>query len=430
MLIHFVIIGNYFTFVSNRLIVIKRNYYEKISQSLGKKGITILIGARQVGKTTLLRKIIQDITQKGDLAIYLNLDIEDDASFFESQQKLLSRIRLEFGEKPGYVFIDEIQQKENAGRFLKGIFDMGLPYKFVVTGSGSLELKEKIGEALTGRKHLLLMDPVSFREFVDHKTNYKYSDRLDTYFSLEEEKTKSFLTEYLMYGGYPKVVSSDDIQTKTDVINEVFTSYISKDISYLMGVRSVDKFIKMIKLLAVQSGGIVNYANLASDTGISVDTLKNYLWYAEQTFIISIVKPYFTNAKKELTKSPVIYFNDPGMLNFASGNYSKIGHNKGFVFQNFVFNHLRMNYQTPVSPVNHWRTKDKAEVDFVIQKSEDIIPVEVKFINLKKKAISRSMHSFINRYKPAKVWVVNLNLDEKLELNNTTIEFLPFWKIV
>jgi len=220
------------------------------------------------------------------------------------------------------------------------------------------------------------------------------------------------------------------LKPTTDVINEVFTSYISKDISYLMGVRSVDKFIKMIKLLAVQSGGIVNYANLASDAGLSVDTLKNYLWYAEQTFIISIVKPYFTNAKKELTKSPVIYFNDPGMLNFACGNFSKVSYNQGFIFQNFVFNLLRMNYQTPISPVNHWRTKDKAEVDFVIQRPGEIVPVEVKFANLKKMTISRSMHSFIGRYNPDKVWVVNLSLDDKLELNNTTIEFIPFWKIV
>lgn len=410
--------------------MIKRSNYELINHSLDKKEVTILIGARQVGKTTLLRKIMQDITSKGELVIYLNLDIEDDTTFFASQQKLLSRIRLEFGEKPGYVFIDEIQQKEDAGRFLKGIFDMDLPYKFVVTGSGSLELKEKIGEALTGRKHLLHMDAVSFREFVNYKTNYKYSNRLDTYFLLEEEKTQSYLNEYLMYGGYPKVVTSGDIQTKTDVMNEVFTSYISKDISYLLGVRSVDKFIKMVKLLAVQSGGIVNYSNVASDTGISVDTLKNYLWYAEQTFIISIVKPYFSNPKKELTKSPVVYFNDPGMLNFAQGNFAKIRHHQGFIFQNFVFNLLRIKYQTPITPVNHWRTKDKAEVDFVIQKSEEIIPVEVKFSDLKKKVISRSMHSFIGRYNPAKVWVVNLSLDEKLVLNNTTIEFIPYWKIV
>lgn len=410
--------------------MIERSNHQLILHSLKKKEISILIGARQVGKTTLLRKILKDIRNKGELVLYLNLDIESDANYLSSQQKLVNRIQLEFGDKPGYVFIDEIQQKEDAGRFLKGLYDMELSYKFIVTGSGSLELKEKIGEALTGRKHLLHMWSVSFMEFADYKTNYKYSENLMTYFSLEADKTESLLNEYIMYGGYPKVVASGDLQTKIEVMNEVFTSYISKDISYLLGVRSTDKFIKMIKLLAVQSGGILNHAQLASDTGISVDTLKNYLWYAEQTFIISILKPYYTNPKKELTKSPVVYFNDLGMLNFACGKFANIDNISGFVFQNFVFLLLRSKYQTTMNPVNHWRTKDKAEVDFIVQQEGEIIPVEVKFSKLKKCNISRSFRSFINRYNPSKALVVNLELDDKIKLDETNIEFIPYWKLI
>ena len=410
--------------------MIKRNNYDIVLHSLDKEEITILVGARQVGKTTLLREILKELSRKGELVFYLNLDIEDDAANFTTQQKLLSRIRLEFGDKPGYVCIDEIQQKEDAGRFLKGIFDMNLPYKFVVTGSGSLELKEKIGEALTGRKHLLNMDPVSFREFIDYKTHYKYSKRLGTYFSLEEEKTQSFLSEYLIYGGYPKVVSSEDTQTKIDVMNEVFTSYITKDISYLLGVRSSDKFVKMIRLLAVQNGRILNYAQLASDTGVSVDTLKNYLWYAEQTFIISIIRPFYTNAKKELTKSPVVYFIDVGMLNFSCGNFARIDNINGFAFQNFVYNLLRQKYHTPMTPINHWRTKDKAEVDFIVNHEGEIIPVEVKFSNLKKMSISRSFRNFINRYNPEQAMVVNMSLNETVQLNETIIKFIPYWKLI
>ncbi len=410
--------------------MIKRSNYQTVLGSLNKKEITILIGARQVGKTTLLKEILKDLNSRGDLVLYLNLDIENDAYYLSSQEKLLNRIQLEFGDKHGYVFIDEIQQKKDAGRFLKGLFDMELPYKFVVTGSGSLELKEKIGESLTGRKHVLHMDSVSFMEFADYKTHYNYSKKLTSYFSLEEEKTQSLLNEYLVYGGYPKIVTSSAIQDKIEVMNEVFTSYISKDISYLLGVRSIDKFVKMIKLLAVQSGGILNYAQLASDTGISVDTLKNYLWYAEQTFIICIVKPYFTNPKKELTKSPVVYFNDLGMLNFASGRFARIENMNGFVFQNFVFLLLRSKFQTTLSPVNHWRTKDKAEVDFVVQQKGEIIPIEVKFSNLKKTSISRSFRSFINRYNPSKALVVNLGLDDQLKQNDTKIDFVPFWKLM
>ena len=410
--------------------MIKRYNYDLILDSLKKKEIGILIGARQVGKTTLLQEILKNLSHANQQVLYFNLDIENDARFFDSQQKLLSRIQLEFGNNPAYIFIDEIQQKQDAGRFLKGLYDMNLPYKFLVTGSGSLELKEKVGEPLTGRKQLINMDTVNFKEFVDYKCNYKYSNRLEAFFTLETEKTQSFLNEYLVYGGYPKIVTSKVISDKKDIMNEVFSSYLSKDISYLLGVRSTDKFVKMIKLLAVQSGGLLNYSQLASDTGVSVDTLKNYLWYAEQTFIISIIKPYFTNAKKELTKSPIVYFNDIGMLNFATGRMGQIENINGFVFQNFVFNLLRQKYQSPTTPINHWRTKDKAEVDFIIHSEGEIIPIEVKFSDLRKVSVSRSFRSFLKKYQPKRAMIVNLSLKENIIIENTEVQFMPYWELI
>jgi len=275
--------------------MIRRQNYEIVLHSLKKEEITILVGVRQVGKTTLLREIFKELKNKGEKVLYLNLDIEGDAAQLNSQQTLINRIRLEFGDQPGFVCIDEIQQKEDAGRFLKGIFDMGTHHKFVVSGSGSLELKEKIGEALTGRKHTIIMNPVNFAEFCDYKTNYKYSQRLELYFSVEQEKSAVMLDEYLQFGGYPKVVATIDAKLKTEIMNEVFTSYITKDISWLIGVRSPDKFVKMLKLLAAQSGGILNYSQLASDTGVSLDTLKNYLWYAEPKKLFMVCRRNIRN---------------------------------------------------------------------------------------------------------------------------------------
>ncbi len=410
--------------------MIHRSNYKKIIESLSKQEITIIIGARQVGKTTISQKVCQDLKEQGKKVLYLNLDIESDFANLNTQRDLLNKIKLEFGDSFGYVFIDEIQQKEDAGRFLKGIYDMNLPYKFIVTGSGSLELKEKVGEALTGRKYMLNMHTLSFKGFINYRTNYKYKDKLDDYCSVEKDKTHDYLQEYLAFGGYPKVVTSNNIQTKLDAMNEIFTSYISKDIAYLLGVRSPQKFVKLIKLLAVQSGGIINYSQLASDTNISVDTLKNYLWYAEQTFIISIVKPYFTNSKKELVKSPTVYFNDIGMLNFGTGIYGNQHIHNGFVFQNFIYKLLQNKYETEINKINYWRTKDKAEVDFVIHELGNTIPIEVKFTKLKKTEISRSFHSFINKYSPKKAIIVNLDLETEIIIKETTVSFIPYWKLL
>ena len=404
--------------------MISRNLKDKILESLKLKEITVLIGARQVGKTTLLKEIIGEL----DNVLYFNLDIEQDSVHFESQEIFLQKVELEVGKENGYIFIDEIQQKEDAGRFLKGLYDMDLPYKFVVTGSGSIELKEKISEALTGRKYMIEMSTVSFEEFVNYKTKYKYKKRLDVFFDVEKEQTKLLLEEYLNFGGYPAVVTEETILRKKEVMNEIFVSYLTKDISFLLGVKYPDKFVKMIQLLAVQSGSILNYSQLSQDVGVRLETLKTYLWYAEQTFIISTVRPYFTNAKKEITKSPNIYFNDLGMCNFSKSNFNADG-NDGMVFQNFVYTILKGKYERGLSKVNHWRTKDKAEVDFVVHTESGITPIEVKFSELKSAKVTRSFRSFIKKYSPKIAYVVNLTLDETLMIEDTEVVFIPYWKL-
>ncbi len=406
-------------------IMIERKIENILLKSIEYKEITVLIGARQIGKTTILKQILKKLKN----TLYFNLDIEQDREHFDSQQRLLKKIQLEIGNSKAYIVIDEIQQKENAGHFLKGLFDMDLPYKFIITGSGSIELKEKISEALTGRKHTIEMSSVSFEEYINYKTAYKYKNRLNLFFEVEQEKSRLFLDEYLVFGGYPAVVTAKKALRKKEIMNEVFTSYITKDISYLLAVKQPDKFVKLIQLLAVQSGSILNYSQLSQDVGLRVETLKTYLWYAEQTFIISIIKPYYTNAKKEITKSPVIYFNDIGMLNFSktSFNFNK---KDGMLFQNFVFLALKQKYTNGLNEVKHWRTKDKAEVDFIINTEKGITPVEVKFSVLNKTTVSKSFRSFIKKYKPQIAYLVNLTLNETIKIENTEVKFIPYWKLI
>ncbi len=404
--------------------MIEREIKQKIIDTFKLKEITVLIGARQVGKTTILKQIFSKLEN----AVYFNLDIEQDAEYLKSQQSLLNKLELELGKNQGFVFIDEIQQKQDAGRFLKGLYDMDLPYKFIVTGSGSLELKQKIKESLAGRKYLMEMPSVTFTEFVNYKTNYKYKNRLPNFFEIETTKTKLYLDEYLRYGGYPAVITATRSLRKKEIMDEIFTSYVSKDISYLLNVRYPDKFIRMLQLLAVQTGSILNYDQLANDVGVRVETLKNYMWYAEHTFIINIVRPFFTNLKKEITKSPTVYFNDVGLCNYLRGSLdnSRID---GMIFQNFIYLLLKQKYQKPLAKINFWRNKEKAEVDFIVHKDNEIIPVEVKYSELKKETISRSFRSFIQKYAPKTAFLVNLSLDSKIKIDDTEVLFIPFWKL-
>jgi hypothetical protein len=409
--------------------MIKRKLFEELKSHVPKKEISFIVGPRQAGKTTLMLMLKDHLENKGETTLFLNLDIEQDKQFFSSQSKLIRKIELELGKKEGFVFIDEIQRKEDAGLFLKGIYDMNLPYKFIVSGSGSVELKEKIHESLVGRKRLFELSTVSFEEFVNFETSYRYENRLTDFFSLETEKVHELLEEYLNFGGYPRIVMEEKLDEKLRLINEIYQSYIERDISYLLKIRKTDEFSNLVKVMAAQIGNLVNFSELTSTLGISVRTLKEYLWYLEKTFILKRINPYFKNVRKEITKSPIFYYYDLGLRNFASGSFGSL-QDKGFVFQNFVFNVLREKVRLSSSKICFWRTKDKAEIDFVVDSGKNLIPIEVKYKKLGAAKIPTPLRSFIKRYKPEKSLIINLSMDEVVVLNRTKIYILPFYKIL
>lgn len=409
--------------------MIKRGLYAEVRGHLSAKEITLIAGPRQAGKTTLMFMIKEDLDKRGEKTVYFNLDIEADKQFFDSQASLIRKIDLELGKEKGYVFIDEIQRKGDAGIFLKGIYDMNLPYKFIVSGSGSMELKEKIHESLAGRKRVFELNTLTFEEFVNFKTGYRYEDRLADFSRIEKEKTKGLLEEYLAFGGYPRVVLEEKWKEKNEVIRDIYQSYLEKDIFYLLGVQKTEAFNNLVRVLASQVGGLINLSELSATLGISIQTVKHYLWYLEKTFVLQRVTPYFKNIRKEITKSPVFYFYDLGLRNFSLGIFGNVRRPQdlGSLFQNFALNILREKTRSLPCKINFWRTKDGAEVDFVVMIGETVIPVEVKFKNLKEPEVTKSLRSFISKYKTPKAWVVNLELEETVKLDSTEVSFVPFY---
>src|SRR3990167_4224312 len=152
---------------------IRRKIYNEIFNHLNQPEITLIIGSRQAGKTTIIKQLQAQLEEQGKKTIFFNLDIESDFSILETQEKLLFAIRNQVGEGKAYIFIDEFQRKLNGGRFLKGLFDMNLPYKFIITVSGSIELKEQVHESLAGRKRIFEVGTLTFEEYLDYQTNYE-----------------------------------------------------------------------------------------------------------------------------------------------------------------------------------------------------------------------------------------------------------------
>jgi hypothetical protein len=407
--------------------------FHDLIKHLPKKEMSLIVGPRQAGKTTLMLQLKDYLDQKGKKTLFLSQDFERDFPHFASQTALLARIGLEFGKSDGYVFLDEIQRKENAGLFLKGLYDLQTPYKFIVSGSGSMELKEKVHESLAGRKRLFELPTVSLKEFINFKTKYKYEDRLAQFFQVSQEEGRRFLMEYLNFGGYPRVILEEALEEKAMMINDIYRSYIEKDIAYLLRVDRVDAFGNLIRLLSGQTGQLINFNELSATLGISIQTVKNYIAYAEKTFIIKRITPYFQNLRKEISKSPIMYFCDIGMRNFAVrqfGRYEMLSE-LGFVFQNCVCRLLMDNKtRDGAGDVHFWRSKDKAEVDFVINQGDGVLPVEVNCKELKGKEIGRSLRGFINKYHPAQAWIVNLSLQEEEQIGKTKVMFRPFYELL
>ena len=412
--------------------MIKRKLLPELIDHLSQKEMSLIIGPRQAGKTTLMEMLKEHLDDSNKRTLFLNLDIEWDRPHFETQAALIKKIELEMGRQRGYVFIDEIQRKADAGLFLKGLFDLKLPYKFILSGSGSLELKQKIDESLVGRKLLFELSTITFEEFLNHRTDYRYENNLEDFLEIEQDRARQLLSEYMTFGGYPRVITAPEELEKRRIIDEIYRSVLEKDIAYLLKLDKPDAFSALIKLLASQIGQLLNYSELASTLNVSFPTVKKYLWYAQKIFLVELITPYVRNVRKEISKSPVPYFWDLGLRNYSLGlfRHHESPFEGGFVFENLVFLLLRQKLRFKAAKLNYWRTKDKAEVDFVIEDGQRLIPVEVKYKQLKQEKVPISLRSFIEKYSPENAYVINLNLNKTLHVRKTTLFFLPFHELL
>ena len=357
--------------------------------------------------------------------------------FTWSRQRTLSSLDNDYiiklaakNKKKKIIFIDEIQRLENPGLFLKYIYDLNIPIKLIVSGSSALEIKAKISEALTGRKIIFDINPFNISEIKKRLmiASGKISDDRSNNYGNESSKSMLFkkaFEVYTQYGGYPSIVVSTDNEKKILRLKEIFKSYMEKDIKKFLEIKNENAFARLIALLSASSGNLINMDEISNTLSIHKTTLDNYFYYLEQTFIIDRIRPFFKNIRKEIIKSPKVYFNDIGFRNFAINNFNEldIREDKGFVFENFVYLALKGKLSDS-DKINFWRTRAGAEVDFIISKDLKPVPIEAKAKYLKKSKITRSMRSFIDTYKSEKGYIINFDLDDEIKIGDCIIRFV------
>lgn len=413
--------------------LIKRSIFNQVIDHLSEKEITVIIGPRQVGKTTLLEQIKKYLVDEQkinpDSLFYFNLDLTRDLDLFSSQEKVINFIESRKRNREiMYLFIDEVQRINNAGVFLKGVYDLKLGVKFVLTGSSSLEIKSKIQEALTGRKKIFKLMPLNIAEYAAYKNPaiLKIIQRQETISDYDFNEWQKLVDDFAVFGGYPRVAIEDNADKKIELIEELYNSYLEKDIINFLKIKNPISFSKLVSLLAAQGGGLLNVNQLAKNVAVEVKTLNYYLEVLENTFIIKLIRPFFTNPKKELVKMPKVYFWDNGIRNFALSRFNNLAErtDKGEVFENLAASELLKIIKLP-HLLHYWRSLQKAEVDFVVRKGNgEIIPLEIKAQKMDKISISRSYRSFLARYEPSMAMLVNYNLREKQKINKTNFTAL------
>lgn len=413
--------------------LIKRDIFGAVIDHIQEKEMTVVIGPRQVGKTTLLEQIQDYLINKQKInsgsLFYFNLDVSKNLELFSKQDNVINFIKdRKQGKDIIYLFIDEVQRIENAGIFLKGIYDLKLGVKFVLTGSSSLEIKAKVQEALTGRKKIFKLMPLSFKEYASYKDLETFSivKKQEIISDYDYVKWEKLVGDFAVFGGYPRVAIEQNISKKIELIEELYNSYLEKDIINFLKIKNSVSFNKLVSLLSAQTGGLLNVNQLAKNVGVEVKTLNHYLDILENTFIIKLVKPFFTNPKKELIKMPKVYFCDNGIRNFALSRFESLSArvDKGEVFENLIASELLKTVKSPDS-LHYWRSLQKAEVDFVIKRGDGrVVPMEVKAQKMDKPVISRSYRSFLARYKPHVAFLMNYNLRGKIKANGVNLSVL------
>lgn len=381
-----------------------RKRYKEIKPYIDTRDIIVIHGARQTGKTTLLKILMKDLPPE-DTTFF---DLEDNEFLElcdEGPKHVAAYLRqkgLLKNQERFFLIIDEIQYLSNPSSFLKLIYDHYPYLKLIVSGSSSFDIKKKFKDSLTGRTVNFELYPLDFTEFLVFKNKTFNLDEHITSKILVDE-LKRLYREYVLYGGYPKIVLTESIEMKKKYLRQIIDTYIKKDIRDLANIRDTAKFNKLLRVLASQSGQMLNITELANTAQLAKQTIEEYLFILENTYVIKLLPPFYKNLRSELFKTPKIFFYDTGLLNMLWLR-TLPGEITGNTFETAVFSEFAKNFDP--EDIHYWRTQDKKEIDFVITWKDKIIPVEVK-INVSRMNYTPIKY-FSSRYEPGSAFCISL----------------------
>ena len=325
--------------------------------------VIVIYGARRVGKTTLLRKFIENLGKEA--VLFVNGDDITARQFLESQS--IENLK-DFVGRHQYLIVDEAQYIRNIGLNLKLIVDHIPGIKVIATGSSSFDLAQNVGEPLTGRRFVLKLFPLAQMEISSLEKTHETAANLET---------------RMIYGSYPEVVTLRDNKLREEYLRELIASYLFKDILALEGIRYSDKLVRLLQLLAFQIGNEVSLSEIGRQLAMSKNTVERYLDLLEKVFVIFRLTGFSRNLRKEITKSHRYFFYDVGIRNAVVGMFNPLNlrDDTGKIWENYIISEFlkQREYQRLFSRFYFWRTYDRKEIDLIEEHAGKLSGYEIKW---------------------------------------------------
>lgn len=445
---------------------VERDIHQKTVKLLSDKEILILLGLRQTGKSTLAFQLIFDLLSKNNIKperiFYFTFDDmslrHELSSSFDNFLKIVERFlggEIRTQKDTIHIFIDEVQKLPGFAEYIKTFYDLNYPVKWVLTGSSSLELKAQVKESLAGRSITLsvlpfteaeifkglglhLPDRGTIRNFIlggqlpDKPTLKAYQASLMPY----KQHIERIFEDCMIFGSLPTVCLSNAIEKKQILLRNYRDTYLEQDIRNLVKEDKLWIYQKVMELLASRIGDLLNYSNIASQLEVTVDTVKRYSMLLEKTFILKNLTTYSRNIRKEVLKTPKVYFSDLGIRNSLLGLNSQSQADKlgqlGMMLENMVLERLLSisSLSANEARLHYWRTKTKEEVDFIVLTPERALPIEVKSDKKIRTRQLKGLRSFMEKENEEAGVVIGKFEDvDILEVDGKSIYLLPYWLI-
>lgn len=405
--------------------LLEREIIKHILKYIDSPDVIVIHGARQVGKTSILKYIQGRLDGSGKPTFYIDLE---DLRFLDLFNQGLPPV-IKYLEEKGalgknkiYLFVDEIQYLDNPSNILKLIHDQYADkIKLFVSGSSSFEIKSKFKDSLVGRTLNFEVYPLSFQEFLLFK-GLEYDLSKTNISGITIDELKSYYKEYVLYGGYPRIVLEKNASNKETYLQQVVDTYIRKDIRDLAHIKDVGKFNKLLDILAAQCGQLVNILELSNTAKLSRQTVEDYLFLMENTYVIKLLRPFSRSIRSELFKMPKVFFYDTGIANLL---WLKTFPREiiGNMFETSVFSEIIKDRRK--KELFFWRTQDKKEIDFIIKDGQEFIPVEAKLSSLRLNLTA--LNYFRKKYKNKRSFCVSLNIDKPAKAG---VEYRYPWQAI